>query len=189
MCKSKTLASKDLGQVNGSIDVKKQERKRLLEDLETLDFQEEDRRYIDELVQDIEVEVAELNTSLYHRKQELRKIENSLVEGKLIFDPDAVSQLFKEARILFPEQIKKDYETLIKFNRDITSERNTYLREEKKDIQKDIAKICGKLEMLRQRRANLLTFITDKSILDKYKQLNRTIIDVEVEIAVLEKKD
>lgn len=188
LCKSKTLASKDLGQVNGSIDVKKQERKRLLEDLETLDFQEEDRRYIDELVQDIEVEVAELNTSLYHRTQELRKIENSLVEGKLIFDPDAVSQLFKEARILFPEQIKKDYETLIKFNRDITSERNTYLREEKKDIQKDIAKICGKLEMLHQRRANLLTFITDKSILDKYKQLNRNIIDVEVEIAVLEKK-
>ena len=130
--------------------------------------------------------IDEANNQLYFLEMTLQKIVNSLQEGKPVLSPGQMEKIYKEAIGFFPEQIKIDYEKLVQFNHSITSERNEYLRKEKEKIQSEINNLNHRRQVLSEQQSNLLSFLKDANIFDKYKQLGDRLRDVEVQIGKLE---
>jgi uncharacterized protein YydD (DUF2326 family) len=182
----KSSPSNDIGKILGALDNAKAEREEIKLQLEQLDFHKEDKRIIETVVNDTGVAIETLNGQLYYLEKSLKKITESIKEGKFIFDPEQISQLFEETIKYFPEQIKVDYEQLIQFNHAITSERNEYLRKEREKIQYEIQEIRQELEKKTNRQKQLLSALKDSDILNKYKHLSSQLRDKEIEIARLE---
>ena len=110
----------------------------------------------------------------YSLNQNRKKIATSLEEDQILFNPDEAEELFKEAGVLFKDQIKKDFQQLIRFNRAISEERRGYLHEERADIEARLKAINSELTSLGKRRSDMLAFLSWTDVFDKYKQLLTT---------------
>jgi uncharacterized protein YydD (DUF2326 family) len=95
--------------------------------LDEFDFRQEERRLAQEGAQAVEEEIATANVALYNCRHDLAQIERAL-DGDLQFDLREVRQVFNEARIAFPDQLARDYEALVEFNRRILADRRAALR-------------------------------------------------------------
>ena len=120
----------DISQIDGLLLLKQQdvnERQRLLD---KFDFHSVDQAKTKKIIDELDLEIATLNKKRYSLEFNRKKIELSLKKQQILFDPNEAENLYREAGILFPQQLKKDFEQLITFNRAITEERNKYLKEE-----------------------------------------------------------
>ncbi len=115
------------------------------------------------LVDARDVEIAQCNQARYTLSHHQKKITRSLEadKKKRIFQPAEVEQLFKEAGVLFPGQIKRDFQQLVDFNQAITAERFSYLSEELADIKNASQSIDERLAALGQQRADSLAFLSN----------------------------
>ncbi|MGN6930358.1 hypothetical protein ACTHTV_21070, partial [Neisseria sp. P0015.S010] len=91
-------------------------------------------------------------------------------------------------KILFPKQVKRDFEQLIDFNNAITKERNSYLKQELQANQSELIKIQEELTKLNDERAKQLEFLQENELMDKFRESNRQISIVQAEIIDLEKQ-
>jgi uncharacterized protein YydD (DUF2326 family) len=153
--------------------------------LDEFNFNRDDQAATAELVDEIDVRIATLNEERYALSQIASKIDTSIQEHELLFDPDDAQRLFVEAGVLFGGQLKRDFDQLISFNRAITEERRTSLLEERADVTDRLAAIEADLSEQSGQRANLLKFITDRSALDKYKKVSAELVKLRADLAVL----
>ncbi len=114
------------------------------------------------------------------------RIKASLEADRIEFKPEAAQSLFAEAGIVFADQLKKDFEQLIAFNRAITRERSTELKKQLKDSEERTSQIARELEELDIQRAKSLAFLRTDDSLSKFKQLTRQFAAAESEVAALE---
>ena len=105
--------------------------------LDSFSFDSEERRLIQEVVDSIEEEIADLNNTIYDCRYDIRQIESAL-EHKDKFDLRQVDEVFREAKLYFPDQIKQKYEELVKFNKQVTNERNSALRIRKRELEQTV---------------------------------------------------
>ncbi|MGN6906165.1 hypothetical protein ACTHTN_19275, partial [Neisseria sp. P0015.S006] len=115
-------------------------------------------------------------------------LEKSFSNSKIKFNSDDVENLFNEVKILFPKQVKRDFEQLIDFNNAITKERNSYLKQELQANQSELIKIQEELTKLNDERAKQLEFLQENELMDKFRESNRQISIVQAEIIDLEKQ-
>ena len=121
----------------GQIDIKQKEKEELDEELESFNFYKQDQEVIRELVEDLEHKIASLNTQLFNVEYEISKLSQS-IKNEFSFDIDKVKSLFSEVEIHFPEQLHKNYEELITFNKKITEERNKQIRNSLKEKSQEL---------------------------------------------------
>lgn len=176
----------DISKIEGLLLIKRKDAEKKQAILDSFDFSEQDKEKTKVLVDEMDEQIAQLNSRRYSLNQNRKKIIKSIEEEKIVFNPDEAEKLFKEAGILFSGQIKKDFEQLIEFNRSITEERKKYLREEKADIDKQLAEINAELNLLGKKRAETLSFLSDTAIFGKYKTLSNELVSNRTDIKSLE---
>lgn len=176
----------DLSKIQGLILLKTEEANEKENFLNAFDFRKQDKDKTRELVNGINNKIATLNSQKYRISQNKKKIEDALREGCLLFNTEDAQRIFNEAGILFEGQIKKDFDQLIEFNRSITAERKQYLGEELEEINAELRSINTNLNKLGKDRSNLLSFLKDADILNKYKTVSSELVSIKAEIVFLE---
>ena len=162
----------ELPRLTAQIGVIEQQITVLEEQLDAFQFDDEERRLMRELVEQVEREIAELNERLYNAKYDIRQIEAAL-DHKDKFDLKEVEAIFGEAKIHFPGQLKKQYEDLVAFNKKVTHERNTALRARRKTLLEAIAEIDARKAELDGVRAQRLRLLRTTDTFEKFKALQR----------------
>jgi len=156
--------------------------------LDAFDFRMEDQDKTTQLVGNIDERIALLNSERYSLNQNKKKILSSLEEARILFNPDDASKLFEEAGVFFQGQIKKDFQQLIAFNKAITDERRTYLLEERDEIETELKRINTELDTLGKQRSDILSFLSDTNVFDKYKQVTDELVTLKADITSLERQ-
>ena len=178
----------DISKIEGIILIKQKECEKKQNYLDSFDFREQDKEQTKNIVDTYDIRISELNNERYRLNQNRKKIVASLDSEKILFDPDSAEKLFKEAGVLFSGQIKKDFEQLISFNKDITEERIGYLIEEKIEIDKFLKKIEDELKLLGKKRKDALSFLSSTDIFDKYKKTSDEVVNLKADIAFHERQ-
>jgi uncharacterized protein YydD (DUF2326 family) len=153
--------------------------------LDAFDFHAADLERTEKLVNEIDEKIAVLNAERYSLSHNTRKIQTALNENQILFNPSEAQELFNEAGILFQGQILKDFEQLIAFNKAITDERRQYLQEEFNEIESRLKTINSELEQLGKQRSNMLSFLSDTDVFEKYKEISSEIVTLKAEIIAL----
>ena len=180
--------TKELSKIDNKLLLRQKELTKLQEFIDNFNFDEIDQEKIEQLVNGIDNEIANLNMQEYSNKNNIHRINESLNTVNIKFNTNEVENLFKEASILFPEGISKDFNQLINFNKAITKERKNFLKRELLDLQSDLMRIEYQLEALNLERANHLNFLSETKLVTKFRESNKEIARVQAEIAFLDKQ-
>lgn len=180
--------SEELSRVDNRLLIRKKELSELVKFVETFNFREVDRQTVEDLVSEIDNQIIALNMREYYLKNSIYHIEKSISENKIKFNPKEVKELFDEVNVLFPEQIKKDFEQLIEFNQAITQERNAYLKQELKENQIELSNIQSELIQLNEQRAKQLEFLKESELISKFRESSQQISLIQSEIFDLERQ-
>lgn len=175
-----------LSEIEGILLLKQKdaEKKQVL--LDAFDFRAQDEDVTREVVDEIDERIATLNAERYSLNQNRKKVQASLAEEQILFNPDKAQRLFSDAGVLFQGQIKKDFQQLIAFNRAITEERRAYLKEEFAEIEEKLRHVNTELNTLGEKRSNMLSFLSETDAFDKYKQFSDEMVVLRTDIAALE---
>ncbi len=178
----------DLGKIDGLLLLKHNEAEKRQRAIDAFDFRADDKEKIDRLVNEVDAKTAALNKERYHLAHAKKRILEGLKSDQVVFDPQGIEQLFAEVGVLFPDQLKVDYEQLISFNRAITEERRTYLTEELSEVEADLKAVAAELNVLNKRRAESLIFLTEADVFEKYKKLSGEVVSLRADIVELERR-
>lgn len=178
----------DMSKIEGLLLLKQNEANKKQRLLDAFDFRQSDKDRTKELVEDLDTKIAELNSHRYSLSQNKKKIQTSLEEDEIMFDPKSIAELFAETGVQFPDQLKRDYEQLIAFNKAITQERTQYLNEELAEIESELKRTNAELSALGKQRAETLSFLTSTDPFTKYKQLTDELVSIKADIVALEKQ-
>lgn len=178
----------DVSKVEGILLLKSKDAEKKQKLLDAFDFRQQDKERTKELVDDIDMRIAAMNSQRYSLTQIKKKITASLEEDQILFNPDEAQRLFHEAGVLFSGQIKKDFSQLIAFNRAISEERRGYLQEERAEVESELKGISAELTALGKRRSDMLAFLSGTDVFTKYKQVTDDLVTVRADIATLERQ-
>ena len=118
----------DPEKVDALIQLREAEVIRMQAELDGFDFEGFDAQKTTTIVDRIDAQIASLNQSRYSLTYTIGELERGLIADTIIFDPNKAKELFEDAGVNFPDQVKIDFEQLIAFNRAITEERSQYIR-------------------------------------------------------------
>lgn len=155
--------------------------------LDAFSFDAEERRIVEELVGQVENDIAQINDKLYDIRFDLRQIEAALAH-KDKFDMSVVEEVFLETKIHFPKHLKKQYEDLIDFNRKVTHERNAALRARKKVLEASQLELHQRKSKLDTQRETQLRIIRSADTLEKFKGLQRELTRQKAELVYREEQ-
>lgn len=178
----------DAGKIDGLLLLKRQEVQKKQQLLDAFDFRSQDKADTKQLVDQIDERIAALNQRRYSLTQNRKKVIASLEEDQILFDPEAASELFREAGVLFAGQIKRDFQQLIAFNKAITDERRGYLIEERAEIEAELKTVNAELNTLGKRRSDMLAFLSSTDSFAKYKHLSNELVTLRADIEGLERQ-
>lgn len=178
----------DISKIEGILLLKQQEANKKQRLLDAFDFRVQDNDRTRQLVDDIDEQIAGLNSKRYLLTYNRKKILASLEEDQIIFNPDEAQRLFGDVGVLFEGQIKKDFQQLIAFNRAITDERRVYLQEERAEVEAELKRVNAELSVLGKRRSDTLSFLSGTDVFIKYKQVSDEIVTLRADITSLERQ-
>jgi uncharacterized protein YydD (DUF2326 family) len=153
--------------------------------LDRFEFSAEERRLMHELVDVIEARISAINEELYNIRIDLRNIDASLA-SKIDFDFGQVQEIFAESEIHFSGQLKKSYEDLVAFNREITVERNRTLRSRRKELEAEQERLRAERAIEDAKRQEYQGILRGSVTLDKFKGLQRNLAEQRAELTYLE---
>ncbi|ENW86485.1 hypothetical protein F906_01540 [Acinetobacter pseudolwoffii] len=179
---------KDLGEIEGILALKRNDLKIKNEELDNLDFSNTDLAMANQLAKDIDKKIQNINNEIYYLKANIQRIENSLVDTKIHFDMSETEKLFKEAKVVFDNQLKKNYNQLVDFHKTIINERRQYLLEEKNELEKDLDSHVKSLHELNTQRSSTLKTYQSTDILDRYKTLVQDVSNLKSHINMLKEQ-
>lgn len=175
------IKSEDKDAIVGKIQNVEIEKETLERELESLNFYNQDKATIQNLVGNIEEEIAELNIQLYNTEYDIKKLNDS-IRNEFSFDIKKVKNIFDEVDLYFPDKLTKSYEQLIDFNHQITQERNNQIRQTLLEKLQEEKEISGKLIILNKKREKFRELIQDTSLFKKYAIYQKKIIELEREL-------
>jgi uncharacterized protein YydD (DUF2326 family) len=174
--------------LDGLISVKRRDIEAKSATLSSFNFQEEDSRTTTALVDRTESQIASLNEESYRLTRLAQRITESLEQQQVVFRPADAQALFAEAGVIFADQLKRDFNQLIAFNRAITQERRDALERQLAEALARQGEITSELDALNRQRAQSLEFLRNSDVLSKYKELSRELTELQGELSTLEAK-
>ncbi|GMU93951.1 MAG: hypothetical protein AMXMBFR4_30090 [Candidatus Hydrogenedentota bacterium] len=178
----------DISKIEGMLLLKQKEVGKKQSLIDTFDFRAQDKAHIKQLVGDLDERIAVLNAEKYSLSLNRKKIIAALEDDQILFNPDEAQDLFQQAGVLFGGQIKRDFEQLIEFNRAITVERQQYLRADMEELEATLKTVNTKLNDLGKQRAQILSFLSDTDIFNKYKSASDELVTLRADIIALERQ-
>lgn len=178
----------DISKIEGILLLKHREAEQKQNLLDAFDFRSHDKVSTKVLVDEVDAAIARLNAERYSLSQNRKKVLASLEDDQILMSPEEVQRVFSEAGVLFPQQLKRDFQQLIAFNQAITDERRQYLLEEKAEIDAELKRINTELTALGRRRSEMLRFLTDTDVFVKYRQVSAELVTLRADIAMLERQ-
>jgi uncharacterized protein YydD (DUF2326 family) len=178
-----------LDKLEGLILIKNEDSEKIKKQLDDFDFEIEESNVNQSLVEDIDTQLSELNKNRYYISSAIDKLEESLNKEKIVFSTKEAKSIFEEAGILFEGQVQKSYDELIKFNKDITKERQKYLKEDLVELKVELDETEESLESLNLQRSKALYFLKDSGVIDKYKILSNKLVKLDAEILTLKNQE
>ena len=151
------VSSEDEDKVVGLIEIKQNEFDILSDEVDKFNFYEKDNAEKEKLINDIESQIKYANTEHYNIKYEINKIENSLTTGIDLINIDDINELYKEVEIFFPDALLEEYEKVVNFNKEITSERNQYLSENLATLKQELIEVETQLKKLENEKSVIWT--------------------------------
>lgn len=182
------VSSEDEDKVVGLIEIKQNEFDTLSDEVDKFNFYEKDNAEKEKLINDIESQIKYANTEHYNIKYEINKIENSLTTGIDLINIDDINELYKEVEIFFPDALLEEYEKVVNFNKEITSERNQYLSENLATLKQELIEVETQLKKLENEKSVIFTDITEKTTYDKFKKYQKELAKAEADILILQNK-
>ena len=176
------INSNQKDEVEGFIQVLTKSKLEKIQELDSLNFYNQDNKVIIELVDEIETKIGELNKHSYNLQFEVKKITESL-KSDFSFDLELIKEVFGEVQLHFPEQLAKSYEELIEFNKQITVERKDLLKETLLKKTEELREVKLSLFNLNKEKEKFRDVIQDNSIIKKLKEYQNELISLEHEIA------
>jgi len=179
----------DEGEIQGKLQLKINDISKKQKFLDDFDFSEEDKFKTEQLVENVNSKISRLNIDRYYLRENKKKIEQSLDNGKILFDTSETEKLFNEAGVLFSGQLKRDFDQLISFNKSLSTERKKYLKQDLKVLLENINKIEIELDSLKEKQIELHGFIKEKNLLSKFKQTTNEVVEIKSDIKLLERQE
>ncbi|MBL0238885.1 MAG: DUF2326 domain-containing protein [Saprospiraceae bacterium] len=176
------INSNQKDEVEGFIQVLTKSKQERIQELDSLNFYNQDNNVIVELVDEIETKIGELNKHSYNLQFEIKKITESL-KSDFSFDFELIKEVFGEVQLHFPDQLAKSYEELIEFNKQITIERKDLLKETLSKKTDELREIKLSLFKLNKEKEKFRDVIQDNSVIKKLKEYQNELIGLEHEIA------
>jgi uncharacterized protein YydD (DUF2326 family) len=183
-----TVRPADFEKLKASIAVKRDEVDGKVSAIDSFDFHSQEIALTSEIADQIETEIAEINTQVYNAKHDLAQIERGL-QDEVHFDLADVQRVFAESSLTFPDQLARDYADLVEFNRRILTERRQHLQERAMALRGEIARLDQTNEQLSSRRRVLLQVLGGTDSLKKYKDLQRELDSDRASLALMEEKE
>jgi uncharacterized protein YydD (DUF2326 family) len=137
-----------------------------------LNFNQQDSSNVETLTKNLDTEIIDLNNELYALQSSMKRIESSLDAKAIPFEVLKAKQLFEDCGITFPNQLKKNFESLLEFNRIITQERNEYLKSDLIDIESRLEVIKKTLVSKHLERSALISDLNETDVFKKYRVLS-----------------
>lgn len=178
----------DISKIEGILLLKHKEAEKKQKLLDAFDFRAQDKDRTKQLVDDVDERISALNAERYSLNQNKKKIQVSLEEDQILFNPNEAQRLFEEAGVLFKGQIKKDFQQLIAFNKAITDERRGYLQEERGEVETELKRVSAELSTLGKKRSDMLSFLSGTDVFNKYKQVSDDMVTLRADITSLERQ-
>lgn len=138
-----------------------------------------------ELVSEVENSIAALNKERYSLDKKHQLITESLIEEQEI-DLKKVKKLFHQVGMHISDMLVKSFEEVLEFNKQITHDRDQYLNAEQSKISKRLNEIDDLLQKYNQKRRELLSVLTETDTFDKFKKLEKEIVDIKNRIYMTE---
>jgi len=179
-------SAEDTSKIEGILLLKQQEADKKQKLLDAFDFRSQDKDRTKQLVDEIDERIAALNAERYSLNRNRKKILAALEQDQILFNPDEAQRLFEQAGVLFPGQIKKDFQQLIAFNRAVTAERRGYLQEERSEVETGLRRANAELDALGKQRSDILAFLSGTDVFNKYKHVSDEMVTLRADITSLE---
>jgi uncharacterized protein YydD (DUF2326 family) len=174
----------DLPGLNARIAVLQEQTDNTERELDAFSFDAEEKRIVKELVDSIEVEVSETNDRIYNLRYDLSQISEALLHDDK-FNLKEVQEIFNEAQLYFPDQLKHQYQDLVDFNRKITRERNTALRARHKELTAELEEVESRRVTLDHDRRDKLRLLRNTDTMEKFKILQGELTHARAQIVYL----
>lgn len=155
--------------------------------IDSFNFYEQDKRLIDEGIEEIESQISDLNTLSYGLNYEISRLQQS-IQNKFAFNLDKVNKVFEESSVYFPDQLRADYDALMQFNTALTTERNKLLKTTLDNKQQELGALNKQLQELNGRKENLLSFLRDTDSFKRFKQYQKDLVKIQGRLLTLEKR-
>ena len=178
----------DVSKIEGMLLLKQQDLDRKQALLDAFDFRTDDKAQTRALVDEVDQRIAQLNGRRYTLQANRKKIDLSLKEDQILFDPEEAREMFAQAGVLFEGQIKRDFDQLLSFNRAITEERQGYLEEERAEIDVELKSVNTELTALGKRRSETLRALSDTDAFLRYKRMTAETVTLRADITSLERQ-
>jgi uncharacterized protein YydD (DUF2326 family) len=153
-------------------------------ELDAFSFDREERRMMTDLVENLEVRIADINERVYNIRYDLNQI-NAALTHRDKFDLKEVAEIFSEASINFPDALKRKYEDLVVFNRKVTNERNAELRKRQAQLAEEEVRLVAEKGDLDHRREMHLKLLRGTDTFEKFKQLQNRLTHDRAQIVYL----
>nr|WP_294564569.1 DUF2326 domain-containing protein [uncultured Rhodopila sp.] len=174
----------DLPGLNARIAVLQKQTDDTERELDAFSFDAEEKRIVKELVDGTEIAIAETNDRIYNLRYDISQINEALSHDDR-FNLKEVEEIFNEAQLYFPDQLKHEYQDLVDFNRKITRERNVALRARHKELTAELDELEGKRLALDQDRRDKLRLLRSTDTMEKFKSLQNELTHARAQIVYL----
>lgn len=179
--------TEEVDKIKGAIELKKADQKELQQQIDNFNFYTQERSLNKELVEDIEKNIAALNSVEYNLEYDLERTRESF-SNNISFDIDQLKKIYEDVQVFFPDNLVKDYKALEEFNRRITEERNKYLEEKIIQLTESLKETRKDLLKYDNKRNKVLSILKDKDSFKKFKVYQVDLTKIEGEISRLEEK-
>ncbi len=174
--------------LEGLLEIKQNELNDIEKLIDVFNFYSEDLKTNKIIVEHIDNKLQALNSDRYRISFEINKIKKTLLNTIDDIDINEINLLFDELNNYFPNELKKKYEDLINFQKAITNERKKYLSENLEELSSELAFVNKKIEDAEKEKSNLLEILTQKDSYQKFKEYQKKLTSIEVEIELIKNK-
>lgn len=178
----------DRDKLAGLLDIKEQEANEAKTTIDKFNFFQQDQSINKDLIENLDNQIQILSSERYRIAYDINKIEESLANIAEHINIEELEKLHKEAKLLFPEELKKEFSDLLKFNSAISKDRKKYLSENLQTLNAELISVNRELKLLELEKSEKLSFLTEKDSYIKFKEYQKNLSKVEAEVERIKDK-
>jgi len=182
------INANDRDKLAGLLDIKEQEANETKTTIDKFNFFQQDQYTNKDLIENLDNQIQILSTERYRITYDINKIEQSLANIAVEINIETLENLHNEAKLLFPEELKKEFSDLLKFNSSISKDRKKYLSENLQNLKAELISVNRELKFLELEKSEKLSFLTEKDSYSKFKEYQKNLSKVEAEIERIKDK-